>query len=108
MGHGLFSNFWERERPFTLESKCVEIFHWRDGAHVGADGNLAMDEARVAQAVRDTQSDPVALQTALERTMRLRDPQGVYAEGGCIDASREFPRSVSVQGCQLVLPRFSH
>ncbi len=108
MGHGLFSNFWERERPFTLESKCVEIFHWRDGAHVGADGELAMDEARVAQAVRVTQSNPAALQIALERTMRLRDPQGVYAEGGCIDATREFPRSVSAQDCQLVLPCFSH
>jgi len=26
--------------------------------------------------------------------MRLRDPKGVYARGGCIDASREHPRFV--------------
>lgn len=106
MGNGLFSNFWERDRPFTLESKCLEIFHWRDGAHTDADGQLAMDEGRVAQAVRATREEPAALQAALERMMRLRDPQGVYAEGGCIDATREFPRCVSLNGCQLVLPRF--
>lgn len=106
MGNGLFSNFWDRDRPFTLEAKCLEIFHWRDGAHTAADGLLAMDETRVAQAVRATREEPAALQAALERMMRLRDPQGVYADGGCIDATREFPRCVSRQGCQLVLPRF--
>lgn len=108
MGDGLFSNFWERERPFTLESKCLEIFHWRDGAFTDADGELAMDEARVAQAVERTRNDPASLHCVLEGMMRLRDPQGVYAEGGCIDATREFPRSVSRQNCQLVLPRFAH
>lgn len=108
MGGGLFSNFWERERPFTLESKCLEVFHWRDGAHTGADGQLTMDETRVAHAVEVTRQDPQALQAALQRMMRLRDPQGTYAEGGCIDATREFPRSVSRHGRQLVLPTFSH
>lgn len=108
MGGGLFSNFWERERPFTLESKCLEIFHWRDGAFIDADGQLAMDETRVAQAVELTRDDPASLQSVLEGMMRLRDPQGVYAEGGCIDATREFPRSVSRQACQLLLPRFAH
>ncbi len=108
MGNGLFSNFWERARPFTLESKCLEIFHWRDGVHTSADGQLAMDEARVAEAVCTTRADPAALQSALDCMMRLRDPQGVYAEGGCIDATREFPRSVSRHSCQLVLPSFTH
>lgn len=104
MGEGLFSNFWERERPFTLESKCLEIFHWRDGAQADAHGHLVMDETVVARAVSATREDPETLQQALDCMMRLRDPQGVYAEGGCIDATREFPRHVSRQGCQLVLP----
>jgi len=108
MGDGLFSNFWERDRPFTLESKCLEIFHWRNGACNGDDGELLMDESRVAEAVALTRNDPASLQTTLDCMMRLRDPQGVYAEGGCIDATREFPRSVSRHGCQLVLPRFTH
>lgn len=108
MGQGLFSNFWERDRPFTLESKCLEIFHWRDGACTDTDGQLLMDEARVAQAVEATRQDAASLHTVLDRMMRLRDPQGVYAEGGCIDATREFPRSISRRGCELVLPRFAH
>ncbi len=107
MGNGLFSNFWKREQPFTLESKCLEIFHWRDGALIGPDGQLMMDEARVALAAELTRHDPTSLQTVLEGMMRLRDPQGVYAEGGCIDATREFPRGVSRQACELVLPRFA-
>lgn len=107
MGGGLFSNFWERDRPFTLESKCLEIFHWRDGVYTGADGQLVMDETQVAHAVRHTREDASALHAALDRMMRLRDPQGVYAEGGCIDATREFPRCVSRHGCQLVLPSFT-
>ena len=107
MGGGLFSNFWERNRPFTLESKCLEIFHWSDGVQQDTNGHLFMDEVRVAQAVNATRSDHAALQTALGRMMRLRDAQGVYAEGGCIDATREFPKNISRHDCQLSLPRFT-
>jgi len=108
MGQGLFSNFWEREKPFTLASKCLEIFHWRDGVCTGEHGQLLMDEKKVALAVEATRQDPAAMQAVLDQMMRLRDPQGVYAQGGCIDATREFPRNVSRAGCELVLPRFTH
>lgn len=104
MGQGLFSNFWRRQQPFTLESKCLEIFHWRDGTYTNAQGELAMDESRVAQAVRQTEQDPARRQQVLARMLRLRDPQGIYAQGGCIDASREFPRNVSPHGPTLALP----
>lgn len=107
MGHGLFSNFWERDRPFTLEAKCLEIFHWRDGVHRDPNGQPFMDENVVSQRVSATRNDPEALAAALDRMMRLRDPQGVYAEGGCIDATREFPKSISRSNCQLVLPSFA-
>ncbi|MCE2783196.1 MAG: hypothetical protein LW702_15025 [Comamonadaceae bacterium] len=106
MGGGLFSNFWQRDRPFTLESKAIEIFHWRHGATVDSQGQLVMDESVVEQHVARTERDPQARQQVLERMVRMRDPQGVYAEGGCIDATREHPRSVSRDDCQLVLPTF--
>jgi hypothetical protein len=106
MGDGLFSNFWQRDRPFTLESKAIEIFHWRHGAMVDSQGQLFMDESVVEQHVAQTERDPQARQQVLERMIRMRDPQGVYAEGGCIDATREHPRSVSRDDCQLVLPTF--
>jgi hypothetical protein len=35
---------------------------------------------------------------------RLRDGRGVYAEGGCVDVSREFPRGVCPGTAGIVLP----
>ena len=35
---------------------------------------------------------------------RLRDPQGVYAEGGCVDATREFPRPLCPGTSTIALP----
>ncbi|MBP8149011.1 MAG: hypothetical protein KAY21_04760 [Limnohabitans sp.] len=106
MGGGLFSNFWKRDTPFTLESKAIEIFHWKDGVYTDAQGELQMDETVVEALVAQTQAQPEARAHVLERMLRMRDPKGVYAEGGCIDTTREYPKSVSHDDCELVLPRF--
>ncbi len=106
MGGGLFSNFWQRERPYTLESKAIEIYHWRHGASANEHGQLHMDESVVEQHVAQTCADPQATAQVLARMLRMRDPQGVYAEGGCIDSTREYPRGVSPGHCELVLPAF--
>ena len=106
MGGGLFSNFWKREAPFTLESKAIEIFHWKDGVFTDAQGELQMDETVVEHLVAQTQANPEARARVLERMLRMRDPKGVYAEGGCIDTTREYPKNVSREHCDLVLPRF--
>ncbi len=106
MGGGLFSNFWKRDTPFTLESKAIEIFHWKDGVYTDAQGELQMDEAVVETLVAQTQAQPKARAHVLERMLRMRDPKGVYAEGGCIDTTREYPKSVCHDDCELVLPRF--
>jgi len=101
MGGGLFSNFWKQERPYTLEDKCIEIFHWRDGAYQDDQSEWQMDEAKVDACVARTQADGAARRGILQRMMRMRDPQGVYAEGGCLDASREQPKSVWPGRCRL-------
>jgi hypothetical protein len=106
MGGGLFSNFWKRDTPFTLESKAIEIFHWKDGVFTDAQGELQMDETVVERLVAQTQADPEARAQVLDRMLRMRDPKGVYAEGGCIDTTREYPKNVSREHCELVLPRF--
>ena len=106
LGGGFFSNFWKRDQPFTLESKAIEIYHWRDGVHTDAQGQLQMDESVVEQRVAQTLADPQALQQVLSRMLRMRDAKGVYAEGGCLDTTRECPRSVSRDHCELVLPSF--
>ena len=94
LGHNLFTNFWKRDQPFSLEAKCVEVYHWRDGAFVGENGELQMNEEIVEACVKQSMADPAKYQMILDRMMRYRDPQGVYKDGGCIDASRESPRYV--------------
>ena len=103
LGGGLFSNFWQPGAPFTLERKCVEIYHWRHGVRADARGDLQMDERLVAAHVAQTLADPQATRTVLARMGRLRDPRGVYAQGGCLDASRESTRCVRPQTADLRL-----
>jgi hypothetical protein len=49
-------------------------------------------------------NDPVELNRILDLMMRLRDPSGVYADGGCIDTSREYPRCVCPGTSDIILP----
>ena len=104
LGGGLFNNFWKRDQPYTLTAKCVEIYHWRDGARHDARGRLILDEAIVEERVARTLQDPAAVQAVLARMLRRRDPQGVYADGGCIDATRECARWVLPGTAQIELP----
>lgn len=104
LGSGLFSNFWKCEQPYSMREKCVEIYHWRDGVYQDAAGALHMNEAIVEERVRATMSNPAEVEQILERMMRLRDPGGVYADGGCIDTSREHPRRVCPGTTDIVLP----
>jgi len=104
MGGGLFSNFWRRDDPFTLEAKCLEVHHWRHATFVDSEGSLCIDETVALAHCARTLGNPEAHAAILERMLRLRDPRGVYAEGGCIDATREYPRGVVGQGCELRLP----
>ena len=94
LGHNLFTNFWKRDQPYSLEEKCVEVYHWRDGVFVGDDGEPQMNEDIVASCVKQSMADPSKYQMIIDRMMRYRDPQGVYKDGGCIDASREAVRCV--------------
>jgi hypothetical protein len=104
LGNGLFNNFWKCDKPFGLIEKCVEIYHWRTGMHQDAEGKLLMDESIVAERSRATLSDPVELKRVLDCIMRLRDPFGTYAEGGCIDTTREYPRWVCPGTSDIILP----
>lgn len=104
MGGGQFGNFWKRDQPYTLEDKCIEIHHWRDAVYVDAQGERRIDESRVEGLMAQTQANPMRREAVLARMMRWRDPQGVYAHGGCIDASREVPRSVAADANELIIP----
>lgn len=104
LGGGQFANLWGRERPFTFESKCIEVYHWRDATYRDGGGELRIDESRVAEAVARTEADPERRQHILARMGRLRDPKGVYADGGCVDASRECLRWLHPATSDIRLP----
>ena len=94
LGDGRFNNFWDNAAPFTLTSKCLEVYHWRDGVYRDAQGTLCMDEDVVRDRVTKTRADPVAEAEILRKMLRARDHAGVYRDGGCVDATRESLRWV--------------
>lgn len=104
LGNGQFANFWKRDQPFTMQSKCLEIYHWRHGVYQDAQGEARVDEDRVAAHMEQTLRDPTATARIVDRMMRLRDPKGVYQWGGCVDRSRESPRWVCPGTTDISLP----
>ena len=104
LGGGLFTNFWKCDKPYSMTEKCLEIYHWRDGVYRDKDGKLKMNEDIVDERVRATLKNPAEVERILQRMLRMRDPGGVYAEGGCIDTSREYARWVCPGSCDMVLP----
>lgn len=100
LGGGRFSNFWKRDAPYSMDTKAMEIYHWRHGVCVDPETGLQMNEHAVEAAVTRTRADPVQRQKILKLMTRYRDPMGIYSDGGCIDASREFPRQLKA----IVLP----
>lgn len=104
LGDGHFANFWRPDQPYDLVTKCLEIYHWRHGVFKDAHNTLRMDEEKVERLVASTKRDPEKTKTICERMMRLRDPQGIYAEGGCMDNTRESPKWVLPQTIDITLP----
>lgn len=104
MGGGLFTNFWKCEQPYTLAGKCLELYHWRHATWRDASGELQIDEAVVDQRVRASLENPAECAAILDAMLRYRDPQGVYADGGCIDSTRECPRRVCPGTAEIALP----
>lgn len=93
-GNGLFSDFWQAGKSYTLTRKCLEIYHWRHGAWQDTEGEWHMDETEVNARLQCSQNDPEATARILACMQRYRDPRGVYAAGGCLDSTREYPRTV--------------
>lgn len=102
LGNGLFTNFWKRDQPFTLQTKCVELFHWRNATYRNNDGKLQVDDEVVDERVAQSMQDPQEVDRIVGQMLRPRDPGGVYADGGCVDTTRECARHVRPDTCELV------
>jgi hypothetical protein len=104
LGEGLFTNFWKRDQPYTLTSKCVELYHWRHGTYRNGEGKLQVSDDIVDARVAQTLTDKIETQAILQRMLRWRDPGGVYLEGGCIDTTRECARYVRPSHTDIRFP----
>ncbi len=104
IGGGFFTNFWKPDQHYTLISKCVELFHWRNAVVQTAAGKLQIDENIVEDRVHQSLQNPAEVAAILKTMMRLREPTGVYRQGGCIDATREYVRCVCPGTSELVFP----
>ncbi|WP_108469232.1 hypothetical protein [Polynucleobacter difficilis] len=89
LGGGRFCNLWDCRSPYTLEEKCLEIYYWSQCVEVSPAGVPWMNEAVVKERVQLALDDPVIKKPILQKMMVYRDPTGVYADGGCIDLSRD-------------------
>ncbi len=103
-GDGRFTNFWKRDQPFTLTSKCIELFHWRHATYLDADGKLQVDDDVVDAKVARSLLDPAEVQRIASLMLKPRDPGGVYRDGGCVDTTRECARRVRPGTGELVFP----
>ena len=105
LGGGLFSNFWNNKEPYTLERKCLEIYHWRHGLYLDAEGEQRIDEAKVARLMQASSTNAAEVAQIRAVMERYREPQGMYTDaGGCIDTTREFSRWVCPGTSDMVLP----
>ena len=82
----------------------MEIYHWRHATCTDSEGELRIDEAIVEQRVTQTLADATRTAEVMRQMLRLRDPQGVYQAGGCIDTTREAPRKVCLGTSDMILP----
>jgi Protein-glutamine gamma-glutamyltransferase len=106
LGGGLFTNFWKQGQPYTLVSKCVEIYHWRNAVFLDPQGDERIDEDKVDVLVKTTMDDPAEVTRIMAVMARFREPRGMYTDaGGCIDTTREFARWVRPDTADLVLPK---
>jgi hypothetical protein len=105
LGRGQFCNFWKYDQPYTLQSKCVEMYFWREGLYRDNAGEARINETKIAPYIQEALSNPSQLEHIMSIMARYREPRGVYtAAGGCLDTSREFARWVCPATCDLKLP----
>ena len=103
LGAGEFADFWRPGLTYTLTTKCLTIFHWRNAVVRDSAGENAIDETLVELHVAESLRDPSAMAAILQEMVRVQDPPDVFG-GGCIEPTRESPRFVGRLTEDLQLP----
>lgn len=101
LGFGRFSNYWEFTEPTSIEQKCLEVFHWRNGVVKLDNGEYWMDEPLVAEYVKKSLANPQERNAIISRMMKLHDESGIYRDGGFISPTRDEVRWVCKPTSQI-------
>lgn len=113
LGEGRFTDFWRPHSHYTFEGKCLEIYYWREAVVPAAVGTeVDIDEHIVWQkmetlltGVAAGRPDALAERGRILGIMtRYRDGRGIYANGGCVDATREHLRWLCPGHSQIQMP----
>lgn len=100
LGQGQFTDFWRPHSRYTFEGKCLEIYYWREavvpaanGTDAGITKHIVWGMDALLGGVASAQPDAMAERDRILAIMtRYRDGRGIYADGGCADATREHLR----------------
>jgi len=103
LGNGVFADFWRQDRKFSLVTKCLTIYHWRNAVYLDQDGEAQINEQQVEDLVEATLQDPLETTRILQEMLRLQDPLDSFT-GGCIEAHREHARQICPETADLYLP----
>ncbi len=103
LGNGQFADFWRPGQFYSLTTKCLSIFHWRNSTYRDAEGELQIDEQRVESLVEKSLQNPAETNQILREMLQLQEPLDVFA-GGAIEAHREHARQIFRGSSDLTLP----
>lgn len=103
LGNGVFADFWRPNQFYSLTTKCLSIYHWRNSTFRDANGELQIDESRVEAQVEKSLKDPLEMTQILTEMLRLQVPSGGHG-GGCVEPHREYVRQVCRGTSDLKLP----
>ena len=103
LGGDRFADFWRRDNIYSLATKCLTIFHWRNATYSNGDGELHVNEKRVEELVQKSLSDPDETQAILDEMLQIQAPMDTFT-GGSIESHREFPRHIFRGSADIVLP----
>ena len=103
LGDGKFSNFWQFNKPYSLEDKCIEIFCWRYGLEKDSNGIYFINEQRVNELKKIFMSNTHLKSRIMESMMAYRDPHQVYEKGGAMDTTREHLKLLSLEFSDIFL-----
>jgi hypothetical protein len=103
LGFGRFSNYWDFTEPTSIEQKCLEMFHWRNGVVRLDSGEYWMDEPLVVEYVKKSLADPQERNAIVSQMMKLHDESGVYKDGGFISPARDEVRWICKPTSQITV-----